>query len=174
MTNYTTDVTTTAHFRDGAGCIHCGITLGQTQVLWDVFPALWCTECNVRNFTIQAARGIVCHQDMPHMPMATAETVLKVEANAKEIWNSLKAEKGASMNYTIHPECIYYPVYTKMWEFKDGTRVSTAHLTDGRFVLFSPRLPKLKEIAKGMSSRPSTHEAAVQTEWMVWYPKPRR
>ncbi|KAK9519950.1 hypothetical protein VZT92_022641 [Zoarces viviparus] len=35
---------------------------------------------------------------------------------------------------------MYCPVYAKLREYPDGTRVSTTHLTDGRFVVIGPRL----------------------------------
>ncbi|KAE8299791.1 hypothetical protein D5F01_LYC02209 [Larimichthys crocea] len=155
---------------NGAGCIRCGLTLDQAKILWDVTPALWCTECYVGHFPIQSARGIMSRKDGLYTPMIVPELPMDLETRAEVVWNSLKAESGRTAVVTEYPNGIHYPVYTKIWEFPGGERVSTAHLTDGWFVAVGPRLPPLRT-ATGNNrgpTKPVTRAVETQTEWMVW------
>ncbi|KAE8278088.1 hypothetical protein D5F01_LYC23845 [Larimichthys crocea] len=156
--------------RNGAGCIRCGLTLDQAKILWDVTPALWCTECYVGHFPIQSARGIMSRKDGLYTPMIVPELPMDLETRAEVVWNSLKAESGRTAVVTEYPNGIHYPVYTKMWEFPGGGRVSTAHLTDGRFVAVGPRLPPLRTATGNHRgpTKPVTRAVETQTEWMVW------
>ncbi|KAE8301098.1 hypothetical protein D5F01_LYC01257 [Larimichthys crocea] len=116
------------------------------------------SECYMSHFSIQSARGIVSHQDRLYMLVIIPELPVDLEAKAEVVWNSLKAEPRVMAVATEYPNGIYYSVYTKMWEFPGGERVSTAHLTDGRFVAIGPQLPPLRTATEdnGIPAKPMT------------------
>ncbi|KAE8284731.1 hypothetical protein D5F01_LYC16165 [Larimichthys crocea] len=77
---------------NGAGCIRCGLTLDQAKILWDVTPALWCTECYVGHFPIQSARGIMSSKDGLYTPMIVPELPMDLETRAEVVFEVEIAE----------------------------------------------------------------------------------
>ncbi|KAE8291463.1 hypothetical protein D5F01_LYC11071 [Larimichthys crocea] len=122
------------------------------------------------HFPIQSARGIVSRRDGLYIPTIIPELPVDLEAKAEVVWNSLKAEPRVMAVATEYPNGIYYLVYTKMWKFPGGKQVSTAHLTDGRFVAIGPQLPPLRTATEdnGIPAKPLTQEVETQTKWLVW------
>lgn len=103
----------------------------------------------------------------PDLEIGPAQPPSRVDRGKKQLCGMLKPiHPDGPMGRTRARET----TYTKMWEYPEGTRVSTAHLSDGQFVALGPLLPPLMTATEGMSETPkrSTTDAAIQTEWMTW------
>ncbi|KAE8299786.1 hypothetical protein D5F01_LYC02204 [Larimichthys crocea] len=111
---------------------------------------------------------MVSRKDGLYTPAIAQELPVNLEANAEVVWNWLNAEQRMMATVTEYPNGIYYSVYTKMWKYPGGARVSTAHLTDGRFMAIGPQLPPLRTANEnnGIPTKPLTQEVETQTEWL--------
>ncbi|KAM3582737.1 uncharacterized protein V6R79_002331 [Siganus canaliculatus] len=89
------------------------------------------------------------------------EDILDLEVKAKVIWTSVTTGREQLMASKTYRDSAYCGVYTKLWEFPEGERVSTAHLLDGRFVSIGPRLPAPRQLKKA--------DASTQTTTVDWY-----
>ncbi|KAM3582750.1 uncharacterized protein V6R79_023037 [Siganus canaliculatus] len=89
------------------------------------------------------------------------EDILDLEVKAKVIWTSVTSGRGQLMASKTYRDSAYCGVYTKLWEFPEGERVSTAHLLDGRFVSIGPRLSAPTQLKRA--------DASTQTTTVDWY-----
>ncbi|XP_029930967.1 uncharacterized protein LOC115375635 [Myripristis murdjan] len=126
------------------GCIKCGATPDQVGGLWDVASALLCAECydrKIQQFTVHTAKGFFLHYSKAVSPPVLQHSGLELEATAKVIWCSLASGQNLHPGIRFYKNGIYASVYTKMWQFPNGERISTAHLVDGRFLAIAPKIP---------------------------------
>ena len=143
-----------------ANCINCNITLNQAECLWDDATALWCTRCYDRHHIILSARGVIVKESATGQPVADSEAVLGLEKDAVVIWNSMRARNDTYVTSGACQEGLYYGLYTKMWAFSNGDRITTAHMSDGRIVKVGKQLPL---------HTPTSRDVATQTNIPIWY-----
>lgn len=153
---------------DFAPYIYCRATPEQVKYLWDVTPSLWCNQCYLDNFVVHSAKGVFCH-NVPYMPRVAIALSLDIEAKVKVIWNSLAAGQCLDLVIENYAKGTYCPVYTKIWEYPDGTQISTSHLSDRTFSAFGPWLQALRTPSSSPSLKKSTADAATQTACVSWY-----
>lgn len=125
------------------GCIKCGATSEKVGGLWDVASALLCVECydrKIQSFTVHTAKGFFLHYSKAVSPPVLQHSGLELEATAKVIWCSLASGQNLHPGIRVYKNGIYASVYTKMWQFPNGERISTAHLVDGRFLAIAPKI----------------------------------
>lgn len=152
-------------------CISCGASLERAGCLWDVSPALLCPGCYSAVMPIPIARGILCREDSSLPPSVEPGAIIKIETDARMVWSSVSSRWDLTLSNRTVPEGSYYGLYTKIWRYPGGNRISTAHMLDGRTVSIGARLPAVGTPLPPLgvvTPKPEMRSVGTMTETLIW------
>lgn len=78
---------------------------------------------------------------MPKWPEVPEALCLEEDIKAKAIWNTAATIADQGQVTEIPDKGAYRPIYVKMWEYEDGSRISTSHFNSGRMDALGHQLP---------------------------------
>lgn len=95
------------------------------------------------------------------MPSVSHAKVWEIETQTTVMYNSLLKRTGEAGETRAHPGGYYYGIYFKRWEYPNGERVSTLHMSDGRYVIIGKKIPAL---TRPRQRPPSNHVVGTSRE----------